>query len=57
MTPNMSTWRPADATESVVAWKHGIERRNGPTSLVFSRQGLPAQERNDEQVANIAKGA
>lgn len=53
----MSTWRPADATESVVAWKHGIERRNGPTSLVFSRQGLPAQERNDEQVANIAKGA
>ena len=57
MTPNMSTWRPADATESVVAWKHGIERRNGPTSLIFSRQGLPAQARNEEQVANIAKGA
>ncbi|NQY33759.1 MAG: transketolase [Alteromonadaceae bacterium] len=57
MTPNMSTWRPADATESVVAWKHGIERRNGPTSLIFSRQGLPAQARNAEQVANIAKGA
>ena len=57
MTPNMSTWRPADATESVVAWKAAIERRKGPTSLVFSRQGLPAQERTDAQVANIAKGA
>ena len=57
MTPNMSTWRPADTTESVVAWKHGIERINGPTSLIFSRQGLPAQVRNAEQVANIAKGA
>jgi len=57
MTPNMSTWRPADATESVVAWKHGVERRNGPTSLIFSRQGLPAQARNNEQLANIAKGA
>ena len=42
MTPNMSTWRPCDATESVVSWKHAIERRNGPTSLIFSRQGLPA---------------
>jgi transketolase len=57
MTPNMSTWRPADATESVVAWKAAIERRKGPTSLVFSRQGLPAQARTDAQVANIAKGA
>lgn len=57
MTPNMSTWRPADATESVVAWKTGIQRRNGPTSLIFSRQGLPAQPRTDAQVANIAKGA
>ena len=57
MTPNMSTWRPADATESVVAWKTGIQCRNGPTSLIFSRQGLPAQPRTDAQVANIAKGA
>ncbi len=57
MTPNMSTWRPADATESVVAWKAAIERRKGPTSLVFSRQGLAAQARTDAQVANIAKGA
>ena len=57
MTPNMSTWRPADATESVAAWKAAVERRKGPTSLVFSRQGLPAQARTDEQVANISKGA
>ena len=57
MTPNMSTWRPCDATESVVAWKTAVERRKAPTSLIFSRQGLPAQARTDEQVANIAKGA
>jgi transketolase len=57
MTPNMSTWRPADATESVVAWKTAVERQHAPTSLIFSRQGLPAQPRSDAQVANIAKGA
>ncbi|SBS36171.1 Transketolase 1 [Marinomonas spartinae] len=55
-TPNMSVWRPADAAETAVAWKAAIERRDGPTSLVFSRQGLPAQARNDEQLANVAKG-
>tara|TARA_R110001592_G_scaffold314563_3_gene590224 strand:+ start:6 stop:1949 length:1944 start_codon:yes stop_codon:yes gene_type:complete len=56
-TPNMDTWRPCDATESVVAWKSAIERKNGPTSLIFSRQGLPAVARNNLQVTNIAKGA
>ncbi|MER2490955.1 transketolase [Catenovulum sediminis] len=56
MTPNMSTWRPADATESATAWKVAVERQNAPTALVFSRQGLPALERNAEQVANIQKG-
>ena len=56
-TPNMDTWRPCDATESVVAWKSAIERKTGPTSLIFSRQGLPAVARNNDQVANIAKGA
>ena len=56
MTPNMSVWRPCDAAETAVAWKAGIERRDGPTSLVFSRQGLPAQARNAEQLANVAKG-
>jgi len=56
LTPNMSTWRPADATEAAVSWKVAIERQNAPTSLIFSRQGLPAQVRNAEQVANIEKG-
>ncbi|OKY24728.1 transketolase [Thalassotalea sp. PP2-459] len=55
-TPNMVTWRPADATESAVAWKNAIERQQAPTALVFSRQGLPALARNAEQVSNIAKG-
>lgn len=56
-TPNMVTWRPADATESAVAWKNAVERQKAPTSLIFSRQGLPAQSRTAEQVNNIAKGA
>ncbi len=56
-TPNMDTWRPCDATESVVAWKSAVQRKTGPTSLIFSRQGLPAVTRDNEQVANIAKGA
>ena len=55
-TPNMSTWRPADAVESAVAWKAALERVEGPTALVFSRQGLPHQQRDAEQLANIAKG-
>ncbi len=56
-TPNMVTWRPCDAVESAVAWKAAIERRDGPTALVFSRQGLPHQARSDEQLAGIARGA
>ncbi|ASJ95755.1 MULTISPECIES: transketolase [Shewanella] len=56
MTPNMMVWRPCDAAETAVAWKMAIERRKAPTSLIFSRQGLPAQARTDEQLANIAKG-
>ncbi|WP_394183966.1 transketolase [Marinomonas posidonica] len=56
MTPNMSVWRPCDAAETAVAWKAAIERRDGPTSLVFSRQGLPAQARDAATLANVAKG-
>lgn len=55
-TPNMSLWRPCDATESAVAWKAAIERRDGPTALVFSRQGLAPMARSAEQLANVAKG-
>jgi len=55
-TPNMQTWRPCDAVESAVAWKSAIERRDGPTSLVFSRQGLPHQQRTAQQVDGIMRG-
>jgi transketolase len=54
--PNMSLWRPCDAVETAVAWKAGIERASGPTSLILSRQNLPHQARSAEQVANIARG-
>jgi transketolase len=56
MTPNMSTWRPCDQVESAVAWKYAIERKSGPTALVFSRQNLVQQPRSTEQLANISKG-
>ncbi|WNW12248.1 transketolase [Pseudomonas sp. DTU_2021_1001937_2_SI_NGA_ILE_001] len=55
-TPNLDTWRPADAVESAVAWKYAIERADGPSALVFSRQNLPHQSRDAEQLANIARG-
>jgi transketolase len=54
--PNMSLWRPCDAVETAMAWKAGIERTAGPTSLILSRQNLPHQERSAEQVASIARG-
>ncbi|MCL9779921.1 transketolase [Vibrio sp. S4M6] len=56
LTPNMSTWRPCDQVESAVAWKLAIERKDGPTSLIFSRQNLAQQDRNADQVSDIAKG-
>ncbi|MBI5612997.1 MAG: transketolase [Gammaproteobacteria bacterium] len=56
MIPNMAVWRPCDAVESAVAWKAAIERKQGPSSLIFSRQGLPYQKRSDAQIAAIARG-
>ncbi|HMW73823.1 MAG TPA: transketolase C-terminal domain-containing protein, partial [Cellvibrionaceae bacterium] len=56
MTPNLMTWRPADGAETAVAWKAAIERRDGPSALVFSRQNLDPVTRSKEQVAAIAKG-
>ena len=56
MIPNMVLWRPCDAVESAVAWKQAIEHKTGPSSLIFSRQNLPHQERSDDQIANIARG-
>ncbi|MGP0171543.1 transketolase [Pseudomonas sp. NCHU5208] len=55
-TPNLDTWRPCDAVESAVAWKHAIERADGPSALVFSRQNLPHQSRDAQQLADVARG-
>lgn len=55
-TPNLDNWRPCDQVESAVSWKSAIERTDGPTTLIFTRQGLAQQERTADQVANIAKG-
>ncbi len=55
-TPNLTTWRPCDATETAVAWKATIQNQKAPSALIFSRQGLSAMARTNEQVENIAKG-
>lgn len=57
VTPNMNTWRPCDQVESAVAWKYAIERKDGPSALIFSRQNLEQQPRTAEQLAEIEKGA
>ena len=56
LMPNMSVWRPCDTVETAVAWRYAIERQNGPTSLVLTRQGVPYQERSATQVEQIARG-
>ncbi|WBA56385.1 transketolase [Providencia sp. 21OH12SH02B-Prov] len=57
VTPNMNTWRPCDQVESAVAWKYAIERKDGPSALIFSRQNLEQQPRTAKQLAEIEKGA
>lgn len=54
--PDLSVWRTCDTTETAVAWKAALERINGPTALIFTRQKLPHQERTPEQVQAIARG-
>ena len=56
MIPNMDVWRPSDAVESAVAWKAAIERKDGPSTLVFSRQNLMHVTRTQEQITAIRKG-
>ena len=56
LIPNMSVWRPCDGVESAIAWRHAIERSDGPACLLFSRQGLPHQQRSPEQLADAARG-
>jgi transketolase len=56
VTPNLDTWRPCDQVESAVAWRAAIERGEGPSALVFTRQGVEPQPRNAQQLADIARG-
>ncbi len=56
VTPNLYNWRPCDQVESAVSWKAAVERSDGPSTLIFTRQGLAQQPRTPEQVANIARG-
>ena len=55
-TPNLDTWRPADAVESAVSWKYALERKDGPSALIFSRQNLQHQTRSALQIAEISRG-
>lgn len=55
-TPNLDTWRPCDAVESAVAWKYSLQRKHGPSALIFSRQNLDHQERTAQQIADIERG-
>ena len=56
LIPNMDVWRPCDTVESIVSWVAAVERKTGPTSLIFSRQNLAFQKRDAAQIANIRKG-
>ncbi|MCX8600835.1 MULTISPECIES: transketolase [unclassified Gilliamella] len=56
VTPNVSTWRPCDQVESAIAWQYAVERKDGPTALIFSRQNLKQQDRTAEQLANVYRG-
>ncbi|NTV95907.1 MAG: transketolase [Thiobacillus sp.] len=56
LIPNMSVWRPCDTTETLVAWQAGVEKMNGPTCLILSRQNLPFVQRSEAQIADIRKG-
>ena len=55
-TPNLNTWRPADTVESAIAWRSALERKDGPTALIFSRQNLPHMVRSEQQIDDAAKG-
>ena len=57
LMPNMRVWRPCDAYETAVAWRDAIERRDGPSSLVLTRQGVPPQVRDEQQCADVSRGA
>ena len=57
LIPNLMVWRPCDTTESAVAWGAALERQNGPSALIFSRQNCSFVPRNAQQIAQIQRGA
>ncbi len=56
LTPNLNCWRPCDAVETAVAWRSALQSNDKPTALVFSRQGMQQQSRDNEQLNNISRG-
>ncbi|MYM87367.1 transketolase [Rugamonas sp. FT82W] len=56
LIPNLDNWRPCDTVESMVAWGEAVKRKAGPSTLIFSRQNLPYQERSAQQIADVARG-
>ena len=56
LTPHLDTWRPCDTVESAVAWKTALQRTDGPSALIFSRQNLSHQQRDASQLANVTRG-
>ncbi len=56
LIPNLDNWRPCDTVEAQVAWAHAVKRQHGPSTLIFTRQALPFQERTPAQVASINRG-
>jgi len=56
LVPNLDVWRPCDTVETAAAWVAAIERKNGPTALLLSRQNLPFEKRNDQVMGEIEKG-
>jgi len=56
LIPGMDVWRPCDSVESVAAWIAAVERADGPTALLFTRQNVPFQKRDAHTVAAIARG-
>jgi len=56
LIPNMDVWRPCDTVEAAAAWARAVQRKDGPTSLIFSRQNSPFQKRDADTLANVARG-
>ncbi|TNG95571.1 transketolase [Pasteurellaceae bacterium USgator11] len=56
LIPNLQTWRPCDQVESAIAWKAAVERKDGPSAMIFTRQNLTQMDRSAQQLANVARG-